>query len=71
MNATSRPGCDGGPLGSCRIRPTWKLREKGDKLERNWFFACGRHLHYTAEEIAGDEQGGPGLDLIRIKTNER
>lgn len=67
----SRAKCDGGPRRACTVRPTWKIREKGDRLERNWFYACGRHLHFAADEMTGGEQGGPGIDLVRIATSQR
>ncbi|MFE4867760.1 hypothetical protein [Streptomyces sp. NPDC056682] len=60
----SRPKCEGGETRECRHWPVWKLREKGDTLERNWFFTCGRHLHRVAADIAYDV--GLELELIRI-----
>jgi hypothetical protein len=66
----TRPKCDGGPRGDCATWPTWKIREKSDTSDRNWFYACGRHLHFAADEMTGGEQGGPGIDLVRIRTDE-
>lgn len=50
--------CEGGTRKSgCPAYPLWKVRAKGDKLERNWFYACGRHIN----EIARDT--GRKLDM--------
>ena len=65
----SRRKCDGGPPGLwCRTWPAWKVRHKGDSLERNWLYACGRHLNQVAQEWAWD--AGEKLDLVRIRSEE-
>ena len=64
----SRPECDGGTLArGCKVWPAWKVRTKGEVLERNWLYACGRHLNQVATEWgpeAGDE-----IDLVRVRTD--
>ncbi|MEV6165791.1 hypothetical protein AB0L71_28530 [Streptomyces sp. NPDC052052] len=52
----------------CVTPPTWKVRQKGDSLERNWLFTCGRHLHQVA--IADALDAGVELDLVRIRSDE-
>lgn len=66
MSATDgqRPRCEGGGA-RCQTWPTWKIREPGDSLERNWVYACGRHLHQLAAE--GKVEAGDRLDLVRVK----
>jgi hypothetical protein len=65
----SRPKCEGGISGlRCYAWPLWKLRDEGDTLERNWLFACGRHLNQIAREQA--VHAGMKLDLIRIHSDE-
>ena len=59
----NRPNCE--PLvGTCPSWPLWKIRRPGDSSERNWTFACGRHLN----QIAGDQafDAGMQLDLVRV-----
>jgi len=62
----SRPKCDAER--PCSTWPTWKIRHKGDQLERNWLFACGRHLHQIAIDYA--VYAGTELDLVRVKSDE-
>lgn len=62
----SRRKCDGGtPARGCSTWPTWKIREPGDSLDRNWVYACGRHLHQLAAEEKAE--AGDRLDLVRVK----
>lgn len=59
-----RPRCEGSESASCRAWPIWRVRWKGDSLDRNWFHACGRHLNQVALTQASD--AGVELDLVRI-----
>lgn len=59
-----RPSCEGGGSHGCRAWPIWRVRWKGDTLDRNWFHACGRHLNQIALKQAGD--AGVELDLVRV-----
>lgn len=54
--------CDGGEHGNCTARPVWKVRVKGDRLERNWTRTCARHLNYTCEYFGERAE----LDVIRL-----
>lgn len=61
----SRPKCDRAVGRSrCKAWPIWKVREPGDRMERNWLYACGRHLNSVAKECAFE--AGDKLDLVRI-----
>jgi hypothetical protein len=42
--------CEGGIRTPCPRRPVWKARVKGDRLDRNWVYACARHLHTVCAE---------------------
>ena len=53
----------------CPTWPTWKIRAAGDRLERNWVYACGRHLNSAALECASDV--GVRLDVVRVRSDER
>jgi hypothetical protein len=44
------------------------MRRPGDSLERNWTFACGRHLNQIASDQSFDV--GMQLDLVRVKGDE-
>lgn len=64
-----RPKCDGGALGrQCRAHPAWKVRNRGDSLERNWLYACGRHLNQVARDWA--PEAGTKLDLVRVRSDD-
>lgn len=60
-----RPRCDGGKRAKCQAWPMWKIREPGDKLDRNWVYACGRHLNQIAAEEKAE--AGDRLSLVRVK----
>lgn len=63
----NRPKCQ--PLvGTCPSLPLWKMRSPGDSMERNWTFACGRHLNQIASDQAFDS--GMKMDLVRVKGDE-
>lgn len=65
----SRPGCDGGRPGVlCDTWPAWKVRHKGDGMERNWLYACGRHLNQVAQDWASE--AGTELDLVRVRSDD-
>jgi hypothetical protein len=64
----SRPRCDVFSGVKCDADPTWKVREPGSTLARNWFYACGRHLHSVAKECA--PHAGSTLDLVRVTEDE-
>lgn len=65
----NRPKCDGGPFGrECYAWPLWKVRNEGDRLDRNWLYACGRHLNQVAKDWA-PEVGGK-LDLVRVSSDD-
>jgi hypothetical protein len=65
----SRRMCDHTSTGlQCRTWPAWKVRAKGDSLERNWLYACGRHINRLAQDWASE--AGDQLDLIRIRSDE-
>lgn len=54
--------CEGGIRTPCPRRPAWKAREKGDHLERNWVYACPRHLHH----ICAEHGERADIDITRI-----
>jgi hypothetical protein len=60
-----RPACEGADTGQCKIPPTWKVRQRGDSWERNWYTACALHLH----RIAAQHDDDAVLDLVRIRFN--
>ena len=66
----SRRGCDGivPNWGACRTWPAWKVRAKGDTMERNWLYACGRHLNQVAQEYGSEP--GDELDLVRVRPDD-
>lgn len=65
----NRPKCDGGTLKrGCGTWPTWKVRSKGDKAERNWLYACGRHLNRVAKDWA--TEAGSELDVVRVLSDD-
>ena len=65
----NRPKCDGGtPSIRCGVWPTWKVRAKGDKAERNWLYACGRHINQVAKDWA--PEAGCQIDLIRVLSDD-
>jgi hypothetical protein len=44
------------------------MREPGDQSERNWLYACGRHLSAVAKECT--YQAGDRLDVVRVLGEE-
>jgi len=62
----SRPArrlpCEGGEFDQCGRHPAWAVREKGDRMERNWSFACAQHLNRVACQYGERAE----IDLVRI-----
>lgn len=69
-----RVQCGGGLTRPCPTEATWRVRENRPEYDSNpyadraWSYACGRHLHFTADEITGGER--MVLIVERIRADE-